>query len=365
MDRQEALIYIGAAAVLAVAGLIIVAGLYVTRYRPPRALVLTVGSERFSASDAVTRGAYLVAVQGRSASVDRFALDTVDVLAEEAILRQRGPALVGEVSADDIEQELRARLGFATHADDGPDDAATATATAVADAPATGTGTAPAAAAGAADLSPTATTSPDDTAIDDRPAFARSYQAVLQQAGMGQQAYERIVRAELIERRLADQFAASIGDSGPQKRLARIRVTDFALAETIHQELLDGGDFAALHDEHSTGEGEAEGGDLGWTAVAALPAETAAAVRDLEAGRFSDVVTSGLNYDIFMVTEVSADQPYDPDTKQQLVDGQVQDWLDLEQARIEVRRDLSDSEERWVNEHTLAKARDLALAAAG
>ncbi|MDA0365462.1 MAG: peptidylprolyl isomerase, partial [Chloroflexi bacterium] len=199
-------------------------------------------------------------------------------------------------------------------------------------------------------------------------AFAKAYQDFLQLTQLSRKEFELIIRAELIEQRLQDQFDESIGERGPQKRLSRIRVTDPALADSIRQQLVDGADFVALHAEHSTGDegGEGdEGGDLGWAALDALPDETADAVRDLPAGEFSEVSVSGLSFDIFLVTEVSDDQPYDADTKSALVESQIAQWLEVEQARVTVKRDLSDGEASWINEQILSRAQAIVAAASG
>jgi len=365
LGRQEALIYLATGVTLAVAAAVILVGLYITRYRPPRAHVLTVQDERFNAADVVERGAFLVTYQSRSSSADRFAQDTLDVLVNEAILRLQGPSLVGDVTDAEIENEIRIQLGFPAIAPvDGVGAAATATPTAASTADATPAATARAEASATAIATTEGTVAPTATP-DDRAAYASAYQAYLQRIRLGRDEFERVIRAQIIEQRLRDQFREAVGLSGPQKRLSRIRVADPALAESIHQQLVDGADFAELHAQHSTGEEAGEGGDVGWAATDALADEIGDAIRDLAAGALSDVVTSGLSSDIFLVTEVSDDQPYDPDTAEALIDRQLTMWLELEQARVTIQRDLSDAEERWVNEQMLARAQAIAAAAAG
>ncbi|MDA0365426.1 MAG: hypothetical protein O2843_06110, partial [Chloroflexi bacterium] len=97
---------------MALAAAVILSGLYITRYRPPRAHVLTVQDERFDAADTVVRGAYLITYQGQPSSADRLAQDTITALLNEALFRLRGPALVGDVTSADIENAVRQRLGF-------------------------------------------------------------------------------------------------------------------------------------------------------------------------------------------------------------------------------------------------------------
>lgn len=367
LGSQETLIYLATGVTVVLAAAVILVGLYSTRYRPPRAHVLTVQGERFNAADVVARGAYLITYQGQATSADRIAQDTVTALLNEALFRLRGPALVGEVTDADVVNAVRVRLGFPSLAPPA-DPAATATATPEPSPGATGTPDPTATAAATATATPAGTATATATATstpDDREAFAEAYRDFLRLSRLGRNEFEEIVRAEIIEQRLRDQFAESIGDSGPQKRLSRIRVSDPALADSIRQQLVDGADFNTLHAEHSEGEDEEEGGDLGWAAVDSLPDETAAAVRELAAGEFSAVTVSGLSYDIFLVTEVSDDHPYDDDTKSALVVSQVVQWLDVEQARVTVERDLSADEERWINEHALIRAQEIVAAASG
>ena len=49
--RTERMVIIGAAGVLAVATVVVLVGLYVTQYLPPRAHVLTVGESEYNAGE--------------------------------------------------------------------------------------------------------------------------------------------------------------------------------------------------------------------------------------------------------------------------------------------------------------------------
>jgi hypothetical protein len=111
-ERQQRLIYIGAGAVLGLAALLILAGLFVTRYLPPRAHVVTVADQSYQARDVVDRGVYLAFFEGGAASIADIARDTVDVILEEAALREFGPDIVEPVMAADIERELNIDLGL-------------------------------------------------------------------------------------------------------------------------------------------------------------------------------------------------------------------------------------------------------------
>jgi hypothetical protein len=345
---------------LLAAGLIILVGVYLTRYKPPRELLLTVGNERFHASDVVDRGTYFAGVEGRATSAETLAKDTLDILTNEAVLRQNGPAVagVGDVTADDVQKRIAEQLGVALEAPT-PEPSATPAAGATASATPTATATATATATGSPTpeasetATPTATASPADL----KAKYATEYQKFLQRTGIKPAPYEQIVRAQIVEERLRARFNDAVGDHGPQIKLSRIRVNDFALAQSIHQQIVDGGDFAKLHDKSSTGKEPNPGGDIGWTAIAALPKEAADAVRSMKVGETSGVVKLGLNFDIYQLTDEASDRPYDAQTRSRLVSQKLQEWLDSEKGHVTVQRNLSSSEERWANEHILARAR--------
>ncbi len=360
---QQNLIYLIAGVVLAAAALIVLAGVYITQYRPPRVRILTVQNEHFNASQVVDRGAYLTAFQGGVTSAATLATDTLSRLEDEASLRIAGPALVGDVTQDQVDQQIAKELGLAPIAGvptetPTPAGGAAAGATGTATATATATPEPTATAAAGATGTPTAAATPTDRAT-----FATKYQDFLNLVGLSKHEFEQIVRAQIIQQRLQQQFQDSLGSSGPQVRLSRIRLNDSALAQVIEQQLKDGGDFAQLHDKYSTGKESGAGGDIGWSPVSVLPADVQSAVKDLKTGEVSGVVKQGTNYDVYEVTDRATDRAYDDTMKQQLVSQQVQDWLNVEQAKLTISRSMSASEESWLNDHILAKAQALATAA--
>jgi parvulin-like peptidyl-prolyl isomerase len=358
-SAQQQIIYIGSAVTLVAAALIIVAGVYITRIRPPRERVLTVQGEHFTAQQVVDRGAVLAAIEGRATNTDTLAADTIDAMIEESSLRQAGPALVGQVTQNDVDQEIASELGLAPLADAPTSTPIAATPGATGTATATPTPTPTPEPTGTAAASATATATTTPTARAD---YAKQYATFLQRLGLGRTAFEQIIRANIIRLRLEQQFQDSVGSSGPQVQLSRIRVNDSALAKVIADQLKNGGDFAKLHDQYSTGKESGAGGDIGWTAVGAQPTAVQDAIRSLKVGDVSDVVTQGTNFDLYKVTDSSPDRPYDDATKQGIVAQQVQNWLDVEKARLTVVRSMSASEETWINDHILTKAQALAQA---
>lgn len=349
-DRSARLIYSGTAATLVAAALIVTLGVYLTRFRPPRAHVATIDGRTIAAAEVVRRGAYMALFEGRATGVEALARDTVALMIDEAILRARGPALGGEVTATDVERELYRQLGLVPP----PEIAATPTPTPRADAtPAPAPAPTPDPAFGATSVAPTPSITPTP-----REAFASGYRRLLQRFGLSRAEFEEIVRAQLLRRRLEAHFRESTGTRGPQVQLSRLRVNDFALAEVIRQQLRDGADFAKLQAEHAV-ERDEKARELAWQPPALLADPVQEAVRGLQQGEISEVVKQGINFDIFRVSGLENDREYDDATRRRLVDQQVRQWLDLERERVDLREDLSGGEQRWITEQILERAEEL------
>jgi hypothetical protein len=247
------------------------------------------------------------------------------------------------VTRDDIRAEVRRRLGFA------PDEE----------------GAAPAPEAeGAAGAEPTATPdageAPEPVATVDPAEVTREYQNFLRRAGLRAAQYERILEAQIILERLERHFDEGLEEAGPQVELARIRVGDFALAEVIRQEVLDGGDFAELARTHSIDERAEEGGELGWRANELLTAGVADAVRELDPGEVSEVVPSGATYELYLVQAREEAREYDPLTRLGLVSRRLGEWFEREQEALDIRLRLSDRQVDWINQRALERIREVA-----
>jgi len=349
MDRQQRIIYLGAGVVLALVAIIILVGIYFTRVLPPQAHVLSVGEQSYNAAEVVDRGSYLTIFEGGVGSATEIARATVDRLVREEVLRRQGPAVVGEVTEDDVRQEMMVRLGLAEPepdedeaAGDGddPDGTATPAPTATPTEAATPTGTA------GDGVEATPTEDPEEQ-------FAQAYTDFLRNIDLGRAEFESIVEAQLIARRLVEQFSDEIGDSGEQVHLARIRVSDPALADDLRQQLVDGADIAELADEHSTAEEDEEGGDLGWFAPPLLDDRMAQAVEGLEAGEVSEVTTVGVSFEILKVVERAEDREYEAGMVDRLAAQRLDEWVEEQQGVLTVEEDLSSVEVSWIIERVL------------
>jgi parvulin-like peptidyl-prolyl isomerase len=334
-DRQARLIYIASGAVLAIAAIAVFVGLFVTRYQPPRAQVLTVDGQSYQARDVVDHDAYRTFFEGGAASLSDVARDTVERLIEEAALRSQAGQLVAPVSEEDIRQALYRELDLVSPLLE--------LSSAVDDATATPTG-----------ATATPTPPPPPTAVVDPQEFAEALTDFLRDVDLDRDVYEAIVEARLYRDRLQDHFEAEVGESGRQISLQRIRVSKQLAADTVIADLDGGADFAALAAEQSVAEGDGEGGDLGWTARELLAENVRVAMEGLGAGEHSEAITAGVFFEVYRVAEVAEDREYEDVVAIQIARLRLDEWFETAIAAMEVVRDLSAGEESWINEHVLA-----------
>jgi hypothetical protein len=336
-DQQLRLIYIGSGAVLVIATLAVVAGLFVTRYQPPRAHVLAVDGQSYQARDVATRGAHFAFLEDGISSLNDVARGTVDRLIEEAALRSQAAQLVEPVTEEDIRQELYVELELVSPLLVLPPAADDATATAT-----------------ATDVTAMPMVSPAPTAKVDPQEFSNALTDLLRDADLNRDTYELIVEVRLYRERLQDHFESVVDESGPQVRLQRIRVSTQFAADTLLEALAGGADFATLADQQSEVAGDGEGGDLGWTAGDLLDEDVRAAVDGFGEGEYSVAISAGISFDVYRVAEVAEDREYDGVVAIQLANLRFDEWLGTAIAAIEVAEDLSGDEEAWINEHVLA-----------
>ncbi len=300
-ERRQRLILYGAIGGLTAVAVIIAVGLYITQYRVPRAHVLTIAGRDYDAAAVARRGSYHAIFEGgmRDLSITSIAERAVDLLVDEAVVRERAPATVGAVSEDDVENDLRERLGFADS--------------------------------------------------DDRRQFAEALRNVLRASGLTRDEYYDLAAAAMLAGRLRDGFEEDIGAAAPQVRLSRIRLTDSAAAEEVRATALEGADFAELAAERTADtQHRDDGGDLGWFPLTLIDDEVVEAVSGLPAGEIAPIVDSGLFFDVYLVTEREDERELDELQVSLLVAQAFREWRDVERPAIDVVVDLSSGEEEWI-----------------
>jgi hypothetical protein len=316
---REQLVVVVAAAVVVVAVLIVVVGVFVTRYRPPRAHVLSVGEEQFNAADVERRLRYLLIYNAAQVGTDVDAIvdSALTTLEREQIVRQRAPALVGDVSPEDVEQELRTQL--------------------VPSAPPV--------------TQPDGSTSTPVPVSDE--AYANALQQRLQESGLSKEQLETLARAELLEKKLAEHFKASLPAQAPQVRLSSARLSEQAKADEVRSIVLRPGvDFVQVAAGNSVNTGGPVG-DLDWVLLEELDAAVRDAVQALEAGAVTPVIKNDEYYELYKVTEARTERDLTDEQRDTLAAKRVDEWVDAERKSFQVERDLSESEEAWIRSHAL------------
>ncbi len=343
--RNERFAIIAVSGVLGVAALVVLAGLYVTQYRPPRAHVLSAGDTNYQAAEVARRTSYELRFGELSGGIGEAVPETLAVLEEQSIVLARAPAFVGEVTDEDVTQWLRVHLGFAP-----PEGLEEETAD--------GADSEDAADGAASDDEGDGGDSGDGDAVvatlevdpeEEATRFATALADWLRVVELPKDEYDLVVAAGILRDRVFDQFRAEIGETADQLRVSRIRLADRGGAEDVRALLLEGADFAELAAERSAeAEYAAQGGDLGWLPLESLSDIARGALEGVEPGSISEVVETELFFDVYLVVEREEARPLDFAQIEALVTRRWDEWILDQRAIVAVERDLSDGEERWI-----------------
>lgn len=338
--RRERVTIVAVSVVLGVAALVVLAGLYVTQYRPPRAHVLSVGETDYQAAAVARRATYEVRFGDLPGGIGEAVPGTLSVLEEQTILLERAPSFVGAATDEDVTQWLRVHLGFAPPEEPAPDAAAE---------DADSGGDAEDAGDGAATDDGAEEPSLEEDPEEEAARFATALADWLRHIDLPKDEYDLVIASGILGDRLRDQFRAEIGEAADQVRVSRIRLADRGGAEDVRALLLEGADFAELAEERSAeAEYAAQGGDLGWLPFGSLSDIARAAIAGLEPGSISEVVDTGVFFDVYLVAEREEARPLDSAQIEALIEQRWDGWLLAQRAMVSVERDLSDGEERWI-----------------
>lgn len=359
-DRQQQLIYLGAAAIVIAVLVIVAIGVVMTVVLPPRAHVLTVGDRDFSASDVADRAIYLVASNSQAAQQDP-ATEGMESLIGQEVLFQVGAERVGEVTDQEVQDAIAQRLGLSVPP---PPDAAPA---ATEDA-GEGEGSTEDGAAGVEVTEEVTTVDPVETPeatpegyTDEE--YADTLAEYLRLVPIGRSELEGIVRAGIIEERLEEQLREELPESGDQLQLWAVPTNDRAAAQRLIDLVRGGTGFRDAAVEAGIAEDPEEGiEDLGWFAPTSLNDRVMPFVQDLQAGEVSEVVDdqNRIGFEVYFVAERTSDQPYQDEVKDQLARRAFNDWREEQETALEVERDLSDDEEDWIRGQVLDYLRERA-----
>ncbi len=165
--------------------------------------------------------------------------------------------------------------------------------------------------------------------------------SALAEAYLTKQLEERIT-----EESLREQYDAMTKDFEGEKEVnaRHILVKTEAEAKEIVEELKDGGDFAKLAAEKSTGPSGPNGGSLGWFAKEAMVAPFAEAAFSLKKGAISAPVQTQFGWHVIKVEDTRMQQPppfetLAPQMRQQASQGAAQEIIAEVREGLEIEKE--------------------------
>lgn len=174
--------------------------------------------------------------------------------------------------------------------------------------------------------------------------------SILSQAAM----QDFLMNNPVTDTQIEDEYKTSFGSSGQEEYKARhILLKTEDEAKKVIQKLNEGGDFAALAKEFSTGPTGTKGGDLGWFAAQQMVAPFSQAVAALKNGEYSkEPVQTQFGWHVILREDSRAKTPPPMDSIKPTIQAQLQrksidDHLEsLKQAaKIEITPEKTVQEE--------------------
>lgn len=293
--RRDRTILMGTIGVLAAVAVIVLVGLYITVYRPPRATVATIDGRSVTAGDAVDRASFYMVSEGGAFSrdVSDVAQVGVDRLVRDAVLLKVAPSLVGDVTDTDADAKAREVLGNL-----------------------------------------------------EGDAYAEALQGVLQRAGIDRGQYREILKSRMVSDRLKDKFRSELPEAADQRHVLRVRTPSLVNAERVIERAKAGEDFARLGAQY--GADRTTEVDQGWIPEELLLPDARQALAGLVAGDVSAPSMSGLFFDVYKVVEVQQGRPLSDEQKDNLAQRRVDNWVKDQESQVNVTRDLSADESKWI-----------------
>jgi len=296
-ERVRRLTFLGVGGVLALVGVIVVAGLIWGVWLPPREHVLTVGSRSFNAGQVADHAAFLVRTGNTNALGDPQV--AMDDLVQREIMFQAGVAEVDEVTDADVRAEISKRLGMA------------------------------------------------EDATDEQ--YGKALGDYLLTSGISRAEMESVFRFLVIDQRVRDKLKADLPESGDQLDLLRVATNDRSRAEAVRKAVLDGADLrdAAVTAGIYTDRSQAE---LGWFAPETLPEHVRDQVNALRVGGVSDVLddVNRVGFEVYAIASRTTTEPYEPAVVDQLGALRFEHYVEAKREELGVTEDLSDSERTWI-----------------
>ena len=309
-----------AISVIAVA---VIAFAFLDRFREeqdrPGQLALSVEESRISLGYYVDRLNMLLG--GNTSISPEVALGRVtDTIIEEEMVLAFGPELGVSVTPEEIDAELKDRLGLNEFASDDDGERADR------DAPA-----GPEVEAAATALA---------SAIAGGDVFLEAYRSELKSTGLSDEEYRRMLQAQLLISRIRDTFSAQVPLAAESVRYRLILAKDNATADEIIARVGAGEDFAALAVQQSQdSRTKAAGGDAGWAAKGALTQDLEVLLFSLQVGRLEKLPSSNGIF-IYQVLEKAESREIEENQRKAVASRSYQTWLDGKRQSVQITNDL-------------------------
>lgn len=301
VQRERRVLY-AVMGVLALVAVIVLVGLYLAWYRPPRQHVATIGGQSYNAATLMRRARFVALFEGGGRTGEGDVVDqAVEKLRAETQLRQGAPALAGAISADALQAQYRKRLGF-----------------------------------------PEATKDSNDGA-----AFQKALAGFRKDAQLHRDELDALITAGALQQALHDHFSKDLPATPPQVHLTRLRLNDRETAVRAAGEARGGKNLDELAKQYQVGAG-GRAADLGWQPVEALADEVRAAIGDSAAGKVTDPVPSGVFFDVYFISERTDGRALEDAQKEPLIAARVNRWTQHDAPKIDVQTSISGGERAWM-----------------
>jgi parvulin-like peptidyl-prolyl isomerase len=250
------------------------------------------------------------------------------------------------VTVDEVEQALRKEISEQEALSNPP----TPTPSPVADAAASPSPT----------LAPTAGPTPTSTAVPTlaADAFQTAYQRFLDRAGLTDEAYRELKRAELARDKLRDDIGKQVPTTDEMVHARHILVDNEESLAQVQEKLAQGVPFDQVVAEFSTDRGTREkGGDLGWFPRGQMNAPFEAAAFSQTIGEIGPPVQSPNGFHIIQVLEKDAAHPLTAEQIQGKAAQGYQAWYAGVRNGEDVKNQLTPEGRGWLLRQVRASSR--------
>ncbi|WLR51471.1 peptidylprolyl isomerase [Bacillus tianshenii] len=178
--------------------------------------------------------------------------------------------------------------------------------------------------------------------------YGQQFQMLLAQSGFkDEEQFKEVVRSNMLREKAAmesvdvseEELKKQYEQMKPEIKASHILVKDEKTAKEVKQKLDNGGDFAKLAEEYSTGPSGPKGGDLGYFSKGDMVPEFEEAAYKLKVDEVSAPVKSQFGWHIIKVTDKKELKPFE-EMKDEVKKEIVQQKLDNQKIQEAVQKEL-------------------------